>query len=140
METLEADPRFVGLAIFPEDSETEAELLEEVARELADELMDGILDAFPGWQVPPMSKLPARDRLARYMAATLRSDLAYLMDPEYTKKYERGEVPAVSSPFWLNLLSLSPVFRTVASDFRRVARDRVRRDERQAEPVQELGY
>jgi len=134
------DLQFVGAPIFPEDPETEAELLEEYARESAEEFFDVILDAFPGWQVPPMKKLPARDRLARYMQNTVRSDLDYLMDPQYTEKYKRGEVPAVASPFWLNLLSLPVVFKAVASDFRRVARDRVRRDERQAEPVQELGY
>src|SRR3990167_8830368 len=61
------------------------------------------------------------------LASTLASDLPWIMEPGYYDAYRRGEMPAVQSPFWLNLLSQEKDFKDTQRDFRTLAKAEVSR-------------
>ena len=122
-----ADSRFANMPVYLDDVQAETDLFEEVTNEIDDDTERAVRDAFPTGQISPMDHQLARDRLARMLASTLASDLPWIMEPGYYDAYRRGEMPAVQSPFWLNLLSQEKDFKDTQRDFRTLAKAEVSR-------------
>jgi hypothetical protein len=136
-----ADPRFANMPVYLDNPQDETDLFKDVVDEIVSETQKAIADAFPTGQIPPMDQEPARIRTERYLQQTLREDLPLLQDSGYYEKYRRGELPAVKSPFWLNLLSQRKDFLDTQRDFKQVTSAYVKKllGEREAEEPEPEG-
>lgn len=78
---------------------------------------------YPDGILPGMKKLPARQRLARYLMLIDPRDGPLIRDVDYLKKRKQGLMPNPVSPFLLNALQPEDDFREIATDMRELMRD-----------------
>lgn len=90
-------------------------------------IQPGVKHAFPDKMFPGMTKLPARQRLIRYMLQTDFRDIPYIRDLEYVEKFRAGALPSVVSLFWLNLTAIPEAFKEAQRDFVQLAANAVNR-------------
>lgn len=97
--------------------ERATEIIEQVVEERLKRIKPGVAMAYPDGLFPGMTKLPARQRLARYVMVTDPADYPYLSDPEYWTKFKEGRLPPLKSNFWLTMTFDKDTFREAQKDF-----------------------
>ena len=95
-------------------------LIEEQVDDMMTRLPERAEQVYPDLILPGMKKLPARQRLARYVALINPIDADIVRNPDYLKMRKEGLVPEPVSPFLLNALATPDVFREITSDFRQL--------------------
>lgn len=105
---------------FPLAADTENEIMEQVAEQIKEEIWADIENAFPDFRLPTSKQATSKARLARYTKETLPVDYPLIRDLQYLKKYKQKLVPLLQSPFWLDLMTIPPVFEFVQADFHRL--------------------
>ena len=97
------------------------EIIEQVVYERLSRIKPGLDMAYPDGMFPGQKKLPAKQRLSRYLSATDPADYTYLQDKDYIKKFRAGVLPPLKSPMWLNLSAIPELFDELARAFSRLA-------------------
>ena len=106
--------------------ERATEIIEQVVAERLRMIKPGLAMAYPDGMFPGQKKLPARQRLLRYLAATDPADLPFLSDKDYFDKYRAGTLAPLKSPYWLNLLAVGKeLFNDLVGDFSRLYRNTI---------------
>ena len=103
------------------DSKKATEIMEREVEASLKRIVPGVEAAYPDKNFPGMVKLPARQRLIRYILQTDFRDISYIRDLEYIEKFRAGALPQVVSLFWVNLLSIPEAFKETQRDFVQLA-------------------
>lgn len=100
--------------------ERATEIIEQVVYERMRMIKPGVQLAYPDGMFPGQKKLPARQRLVRYLAVTDPADYPYLQDPDYVEKMRAGRLPPLKSGYWMNLTADPEWFKEAVRDFSRL--------------------
>ena len=92
-------------------------IIQEVVMEEMKRIKPGLAMAYPDGIFPGQKKLPAKERLARYVMVTDPADYPYLSDPDYVTKFKAGALPPLKSSFWLQATFDRDTFKDIQSDF-----------------------
>ena len=95
-------------------------IIEEVVAQRLAQLIPAANLAYPDGLFPGQKKLPARQRLSKYVLATEAADMPLLRNPDYLELYRLQLAPLPISPFWQNLLAIGAAFKEIQKDFLRL--------------------
>ena len=102
------------------------EIIEQVVAERLKMIKPGLEMAYPDGMFPGQKKLPAKQRLIRYLMVTDPADIPYLEDRDYFDKYRAGVLPPLKSPYWLNIVAVGrDLYNETVSDFSRLYRSQI---------------
>ena len=116
--SMPGQPAYLPIII---DSKKATEIMEREVEASLKRIVPGVEAAYPDKNFPGMVKLPARQRLIRYILQTDFRDISYIRDLEYIEKFRAGALPQVVSLFWQNLLSIPEAFKETQRDFVQLA-------------------
>lgn len=101
----------------------EKEIMESTIDEALKAIEEEIELAFPEDMIPSMAPLPGAQRYQRYVQLTPPIDTPLILDGDYLKKYEIGQVRPPFSMFWQQMLAFPDIFKEAQRDFLKLAKE-----------------